>query len=194
MLLWEPTASESSDVLLYRTNEMLLCPTASKVRDDGEGRTFAAWRWTYTFSDSTKIMTGSYGWSWYVGLAVGLDPAECDFNWSTVDVKGAACIPFVFDCTWPYFGVVDPYDFGLGPPPQCEDSDDRNTESREICINRHDGGINMCFLDSSVRKVGLKELWTLKWARCYDTASRWTKAGGVQPEDWPKWMRGFKDY
>jgi hypothetical protein len=22
----------------------------------------------------------------------------------------------------------------------------------------------------------------------------WTKAGGVQPDDWPEWMRGFKDY
>jgi hypothetical protein len=22
----------------------------------------------------------------------------------------------------------------------------------------------------------------------------WTKAGGVKPEDWPPWMRRFKDY
>jgi hypothetical protein len=52
----------------------------------------------------------------------------------------------------------------------------------------------MVFLDGSVRKVGLKELWTLKWFPQYDTANRWTKAGGVRPEDWPQWMRGFKDY
>jgi len=196
VLPWERTASESSDVLLYRGNdEMLLCPTASKVREEGGsfGRTFAAWSWTYAYPDWTKVMTGSYGWNGHVGLPVGRDPAEHD-SWRTVDVKGAACIPYFFDCTEPYFGVVDLYDFGLGPPPQCEDSDDRNTGSHRICINRHDGGINMCFLDSSVRKVGLKELWTLKWARRYNTASRWTKAGGVQPEDWPKWMRGFKDY
>jgi len=62
------------------------------------------------------------------------------------------------------------------------------------CINRHDGGINAAFLDGSVRKVGLKELWTLKWKRQFNTAGPWTKAGGVQPEDWPQWMRGFKDY
>ena len=30
--------------------------------------------------------------------------------------------------------------------------------------------------------------------RYIDTAGPWTMAGGVQPEDWPQWMRGFKDY
>jgi hypothetical protein len=28
----------------------------------------------------------------------------------------------------------------------------------------------------------------------FDTANKWTRAGGVQPEDWPEWMRRFKDY
>jgi hypothetical protein len=45
-----------------------------------------------------------------------------------------------------------------------------------------------------VRKVGLKELWTLGWWREFDAAEPWTKAGGVMPEVWPKWMRNFKDY
>ena len=63
-----------------------------------------------------------------------------------------------------------------------------------FCINRHNGHVNGLFLDWSVRKIGLKELWTLKWSDDFDTAGPWTKAGGVQPEDWPGWMRGFKDY
>jgi hypothetical protein len=42
--------------------------------------------------------------------------------------------------------------------------------------------------------VGLKELWTLKWHRSFNTAGPWTKAGGVSPEDWPEWIRPFKDY
>jgi prepilin-type processing-associated H-X9-DG protein len=61
-------------------------------------------------------------------------------------------------------------------------------------IDRHDGGINLLFMDWSIRKVGLKELWTLKWRQEFDTAEPWTKAGGVKPEDWPEWMSGFKDY
>jgi len=51
------------------------------------------------------------------------------------------------------------------------------------CINRHDGFVNCLFMDWSVRKVGLKELWMLKWHREFNTANRWTKAGGVKPED-----------
>jgi prepilin-type N-terminal cleavage/methylation domain-containing protein/prepilin-type processing-associated H-X9-DG protein len=68
------------------------------------------------------------------------------------------------------------------------------TSAVSMCMDRHDGGINCLFLDWSVRKVGLKELWTLRWHRYFDTANKWTKAGGVKPEDWPEWMRNFKDY
>jgi len=61
-------------------------------------------------------------------------------------------------------------------------------------INRHNGGINILFMDWSARKAGLKELWTLKWHREFDTTNFWTIAGGVKPTDWPEWMRKFKDY
>ena len=65
---------------------------------------------------------------------------------------------------------------------------------RHFCIPRHGDYVNGLFLDWSVRPVGLKELWTLKWHRQYNTSGPWTKAGGVQPEDWPQWMRQFRDY
>jgi len=68
------------------------------------------------------------------------------------------------------------------------------SEASGFCINRHNGHINGLFLDWSVRKIGLKELWTLKWNMQFDTANKWTKAGGVQSDDWPEWMRKFKDY
>jgi prepilin-type processing-associated H-X9-DG protein len=61
-------------------------------------------------------------------------------------------------------------------------------------MDRHRGGINSLFMDWSVRKVGVKECWTLKWSPTYNTAGPWTKQGGVRPEDWPPWMRRFKDY
>jgi len=40
---------------------------------------------------------------------------------------------------------------------------------RFVCINRHQGGVNMLFLDWSARKVDLKELWTLQWSAHFDT-------------------------
>jgi len=65
---------------------------------------------------------------------------------------------------------------------------------QNFCLNRHEGYVNGLFLDWSVRKVGLKELWTLNWYTEFNRAGRWTKAGGVQPQDWPKWMQRFQDY
>jgi hypothetical protein len=37
-----------------------------------------------------------------------------------------------------------------------------------VCINRHDGGVRCVFLNCSVGKVGLKELWELKWQRTFE--------------------------
>lgn len=54
-------------------------------------------------------------------------------------------------------------------------------------IDRHKGGINGVFLDMSARKIGLKELWKLKWHKNYDTGNAWTR--GNPP--WPDWMRKF---
>ncbi|MHC4171413.1 MAG: hypothetical protein ACYST5_00520 [Planctomycetota bacterium] len=61
-------------------------------------------------------------------------------------------------------------------------------------MNRHSAFVNSNFVDFSARKVGLKELWTLKWHRQYDITGPWTMAGGVQPGDWPQWMIRFKDH
>jgi hypothetical protein len=50
------------------------------------------------------------------------------------------------------------------------------------------------FVDGSVRKVGLKELWTLRWHQAFSTDGPWTRVGGVQAENWPDWIRAFRDY
>ena len=63
-----------------------------------------------------------------------------------------------------------------------------------FCMDRHSEYINALFLDWSVRKVGLKELWTLKWHENFNTTGPWTKAGGATTDKWPPWMRDFKDY
>ena len=82
----------------------------------------------------------------------------------------------------------------IGGPPMTEDGGMITPSPGSLCINRHDGYVYGLFLDWSARKVGLKELWTLPWYDEFDTAGRWTKAGGVKPEDWPHWMRKLKDY
>jgi prepilin-type processing-associated H-X9-DG protein len=97
-------------------------------------------------------------------------------------------IPVLLDCTEPT-SVPRQVD----APPPAEPLAKGGGIGR-FCLNRHDGYVNGLFLDWSGRKVGLKELWTLKWSDDFNTANAWTKAGGAQPENWPPWMRRFKDY
>ena len=113
-------------------------------------------------------------------------------HWRTPDVAGANNIP-VFTgswyCTsWPRHND-NPPEFGELP---CW----RTTyhEMTRVCIDRHGGFVNCLMADWSVKKAGLKELWTFKWNRGFETNGPWTRAGGVQLEDWPEWMRNFKDY
>jgi hypothetical protein len=63
-----------------------------------------------------------------------------------------------------------------------------------VCVDRHNGFVGSAFADWTVRKIGLKELWTLKWHKTYNTRGVWTKAGGADGADWPLWMARFKDY
>ena len=110
-------------------------------------------------------------------------------TWGTSEVRGVANIPVLGDNLDDEGGAYHTQ----GPPAQqCEAG--VSTVWRDWCIDRHNGGINMLFMDWSVRKVGLKELWILKWHRNFDIAGKWTTAGGVKPGDWPEWMRKFKDY
>ena len=102
-------------------------------------------------------------------------------------LRNKANIPVLLDSIWP-FGHPD----WRWQPPRAEGS--LRQKMGSFTINRHNEHVNGLFLDWSVRKIGIKELWTLKWHMQWDTANEWTKAGGVQPEDWPEWMRRFKEY
>jgi len=199
--IWATVTAENDGHLLYyeETGEppdIRCCPMAARPADptgpgSRVGGTFLAWR------DGA----GSYGTNVEGCPLCGLEH-PCD----SLRSKGQSNIPVCLDSTWQFTKINDD-DL---PPPQSDaiptEMHRRDNFSDNLfggfdlfgnhtsCINRHNGGVNALFLDWSVRKVGLKELWTLKWEDGFDTANAWTKAGGVQPEDWPQWMRGFRDY
>ena len=152
------------------------------------GTAFEAWE--VTSPDLSRQFRGSYGFNnRRVRLGDEVVPNTFNINWFRGDIhsiKGRSNIPALVDSTGPWSTFHEL----IGPP----STDTRDLESAYCLINRHDGSINGLFLDWSVRKVGLKELWTLKWYPDFNTAGPWTKAGDVKPEDWPQWMRHFKDY
>jgi prepilin-type N-terminal cleavage/methylation domain-containing protein len=168
------------------------CPEAANP--DKMGGTYGVWGGESLDSDYVmQTDYGSYGLNrWVYNRKANQDDAG---YWKGSNVRNTNRIPLFMDCSW----------YGAGPlhydnPPQYEGDTESGTGNwrgdnmRRVCLNRHNATTNAVFLDFSVRKIGLKELWTLKWNRNFDTTGPWTKAGGVVTSDWPVWMRSFRDY
>ncbi|MBL7154051.1 MAG: type II secretion system protein [Phycisphaerae bacterium] len=183
------------------SNDVLLCPMAAKPNNLSADRMGRLRSKGGTFSPWEGSVLGSYGLNYYGRNDPDKPPGSpkrlrC---WKTTLVKGADNVPVLMDSTGAFslkgMGSVH---YGLGAPSVYEGSingvDGGHAFLGHVCINRHDGYVNGLFMDWSVRRVGLKELWTLKWQRDLNAANKWTAAGGVRPEDWPEWMRKFKDY
>lgn len=181
----------------YRHNpDLALCPEATKKHSEGApwGSPFSAWDFkNMSQGQWPKEYYSSYGINnWVYNQRDGLrpdDPPGAAGYWRTSNIKGAAKIPVLIGCVW---HIIYPGPFEDDDPPYDEFRVDQGLGC--VCVNRHNGAVNCLFMDFSARKIGLKELWTLKWHRKWDTAGPWTRAGGVQPEDWPEWMQDFKDY
>jgi len=68
-------------------------------------------------------------------------------------------------------------------PPASEGMWSGWSDMGSACIDRHNNGqINVLFLDFSVRNVGLKELWDLKWHK------KWQSNTSIS---WPQWMENM---
>ncbi|MFH1881657.1 MAG: type II secretion system protein [Planctomycetota bacterium] len=184
-------------------DEFTCCPNATKPWVDENGISEGAegtdvgvtMAWGYMNQGHwAKPMKGSYGINGYcVDIQPGREPrGQAAWYWRGPAVAGAAYVP-LFLGAQRYNGVVDSVD---DPPAYNGQGWAEGGGGRMLryCLNRHDGFVNGLFLDFSTRKIGLKELWTFKWHRLYDTTGPWTTAGGCQPSDWPLWMKRFKDY
>jgi len=184
----------------YQNNDVCLCPMASIFSEDKNpgaiGAKFYAWS---SMGWITGGRWGSYGVNGWV------EHNQCEekgnygyphLRWRRIDVKGAGNIPLLTDNQWIDAWPLNAFEV----PPQYDDQDyrfDDNTHMDRFMLNRHDGGINCLFVDLSVRKVGLKEVYTLKWNRQFRTDGPYTLAGNVTRSDWERdasWMVKFKDY
>ena len=115
-------------------------------------------------------------------------------NWRrTTSVKRPTKVPVFADTMWRGGGPSESGQRG-DPPAYNGHWVNARAEMKHFCIDRHNGYVNHQFMDGSVRRVGLKELWKLKWHRAFNVRGSWTKAGGATREKWPAWMRRFADY
>ncbi|MBP7052491.1 MAG: type II secretion system protein [Phycisphaerae bacterium] len=181
--------------------KMWLCPQAVKPRPTGG---IPSGGWSYTAWETDSI-TGSYGLNgWILNLKGAksyrtdgwgrsdLDTQRRSRHWGAPSSQYGSQSP-VFTGSW----WVDSWPLDTDQPPRLESGPGDTPGSNEmnrVCVDRHNGFVNSLFADWSARKVGMKELWTLKWHRTYNTSGMWTKAGGCDAAAWPQWMRVYKDY
>jgi prepilin-type processing-associated H-X9-DG protein len=176
-----------------------LCPEATKIKFEpglswATGFTHNPWVAHEPSPETGERDCGSYGMNAWLNspsrelnvlFESGGMPTKN--HWRSPSVKGAANVPMILDSWWiyahPEWWDVPPLfeDFWFGAA----------TGLSRFCMNRHGNGtLNGAFLDFSVRKIGIKELWTFKWSRYYDTH----RGPHVTESKWPDWMKGFKEY
>ena len=184
--------------------KLLLCPTATRVvESSADWGTFKAWhrevanRYPAPNEGGSKDFVSSYGinnWTNYMIKPRGVRPVA-SFWKNTQSLKDAAHVPLFADSTW-----HDAWPFATDPPIEqplgygWSSQSTGGDEMNHFCIDRHSGWTNFVFAVWSVRRVGLKELWTLRWHVGYDVTGPWTKGGGVLSSDWPRWLAKYKDY
>jgi prepilin-type N-terminal cleavage/methylation domain-containing protein len=180
-----PTRTSTSgrwiDVLFayyYKDDKFRTCPVAKKIAyeqyppgasafDAISGNFETSWGRLSETSGRPAGTWGSYGvngWVYVCGEATTLYGKPKEEFWKSPNVRGAAQIPLFMDCVfwcgWPE--VTDT------PPSFSGEHWSGDVDSMQrFVMDRHSQAINGVYLDFSVRKIWLKQLWRQKWHRNY---------------------------
>ncbi|MCF7973029.1 MAG: prepilin-type N-terminal cleavage/methylation domain-containing protein [Phycisphaerae bacterium] len=184
-------------------DQILLCPSATKRLMNNSGSVV-----DYGSHENSYVQGGynnqppeecSYGYNlWLFSLPPGVSalqgrPRSLHFN--SIFSKNMANVPLFLDSMWrgggPWYGdeagrSVSPSYAGIRPPDFNGQWIGYNNEMMHFAIDRHSRGVNSAFLDGSVRHVGIKGLWNLKWHKRYE-------AGKGFIGHWPDWLAGYPD-
>lgn len=169
-----------------------LCPSASRLNGAEGGIGTTVHRWgpgpimvNHRFADDTDKVYGSYGINLWINSvespSVNGWRDKPQWHWkTTMAARHPAQVPMVSDCTW--FGT-NPISIkdqswanGGDPTPSRKWWEDQDPigfggwgyDMARVCIDRHNRGVNVAFMDGSSRKVFLTDLWRLKWHRDFE--------------------------
>jgi len=190
--------------------DIVRCPSASKFKDFNDGDPHGSYTTTYEIGyadaegNKEKCSYGLNTWTYTErppsegGGYGGLDGDEEDY-WGTINVSNRSTIPMFMDSMWR--GGQPGYD-GNGdeitmPAAASKTNDWTDREHRggirQFAMPRHGagakGGTNVLFFDLSSRHVMIKEMWTLKWHRNFDTRGYTAVSGS----NWPSWMVKYSE-
>jgi len=163
--------------------KMRICPEATRTAAEGEANPAkTAWEETF-YGEKHRNSYAINNWIYRV-------PANKNNLWELQNVQQQSWMNINQTMGYKVPMFLEGWRMGGGPDNrgQAAPPDDQriyNTRFGRFCINRHNGYVNVCFLDSSVGKVGLKQLWDLRWHREWDMT--------VPTPAWPPWMTTLRD-
>jgi prepilin-type N-terminal cleavage/methylation domain-containing protein len=169
---------------------------------DGETSFWEDWVWLYAAGtkEDPIYSYGSYG----KNVLISTNPIpmwnkgaeDTSWFWQNVRVKGGSRIPLFGDCS--HMGGL-PMIYDEPAPTRFHHVWDESGAVNLWNQDRHHLSVNLVFLDWSVRKVGLRQLWSLNWTRQKtESGAGWGDLEIVpdwnKPEQWPEWMQMSKNY
>jgi len=175
---------------------LLICPSAKKPKLrieqgveqwGGKLHAWMAWPGGQAELEGEVGFLGSYGINQYVSHDEG--NVRRGVVWKNAYVKQAHYVPLLLDSARDGHTPLPQDD-----PPEYDGeiyfSDPTDIhEIKGFCLNRHNKHVNCVFMDFSTRRIGLKELWELRWHQNWPR----DRAAWGRPQ-WPPWMAPMKEY
>ncbi|MCE5184617.1 MAG: prepilin-type N-terminal cleavage/methylation domain-containing protein [Planctomycetaceae bacterium] len=210
---WNSKKMWMTELMAYYqdTDDLRLCPAARKFLS--QTGTAGSW-WTEAGEFSAWGVYGENGYPTpYYGQAGqygsysvnswALDPLEVGLpgtynvpkNYPYYDnfwrkfsnAKSPSQVPLMGAGMWE---GASPLETDAAPPSQGVQAPTQNAVNSgglsTFCLDRHSGGPNWLFMDNQVRKVGMKELWRLKWHTQWDNS--------ISRSLWPEWMLHYPEF
>jgi len=185
-------------------DSILLCPSAKKRLVLGGGGPVAYGDETHSYIQGNfGGVPGeecSYGYNlWLFTLPRNVNVLQGrprDLHYDSSYSGQMQNVPLFLDSMWrgggPWYGddsgrSSNPSYAGIIPPPLRNGQwISYNNEMMHFAIDRHQRGVNAVMMGGSVRHVGVKALWSLKWHKKYDERRGYTG-------EWPEWMSSYSD-
>lgn len=187
-----------TDLLQYYggADDIRLCPKATDLLSEKNGGSwnagvFTAWG-IYSEDYDNTAMPGDIEWGQYGSYGINgwaHNPPDVpdteefhSYFWrKKARVTKADTVPLMGGCMWDGTTPLEGDD-----PPAKEGAWTIDNGMSQFCLPRHNGKVQMLFMDGTARKVGMKELWSLNWHREWNLD--WALA-----KRWPDWFDEYPE-
>jgi hypothetical protein len=161
---------------------LLTCPNAMdrrKTSNNGGFEQYGGVRSAYvmgagTATDNEVCSYGLNNWVYYA--TNDIQGRKKEWHWGTLEAApDPSSVPLMADSRWrgggPWYGEFAAYTPSAKPDDYSSGGNFASFEMQHFALPRHEKAINVLALDGSALRTRLRDLWSLKWHREWDTGA-----------------------